>query len=125
MGYIARILYIDDDPDIRDIVQMALELSGDIEVAVAATGEEGLALVHGWHPDLVMLDVSLPGVDGPAIFQQIRADAATASVPIAFVTARTQPDDVAALHALGACCVIAKPFDPLTLARQACGCIVR
>ncbi len=125
MGHIARILYIDDDPDIREIVQIAFELSGEIELALAATGEEGLALVHDWHPDLVMLDVSLPGVDGPAILRQIRADADIANVPVAFVTARTQPDDVAALHALGACCVIAKPFDPLTLARQACGCILR
>jgi two-component system OmpR family response regulator len=125
MGHHARILYIDDDPDIREIVQIALELSGDIEVCVAATGEEGLSLARDWHPDLVMLDVSLPGMDGPTIFQQIREDAAMANVPVAFVTARTQPDDVVALHALGACCVIAKPFDPLMLARQVNGCISR
>ncbi len=113
-----RILYIDDEPDIREVAQMSLELEPAFEVRTCASGEEGLAEAEAWQPDLILLDVMMPGMDGPAVLAALRAAPATAAIPVVFITARTQAQEVAALQALGAVGVIPKPFDPMTLAEQ-------
>ncbi|WP_326914859.1 response regulator [Sphingopyxis chilensis] len=113
-----RILYIDDEADIREIAQMALELDSAFAVRTSASGREGIAAARDWAPALILLDVMMPELDGPAVLGLLRDDPATSKIPIVFITARTQAQEVAHLQALGARGVIAKPFDPMTLAGQ-------
>lgn len=115
----SRILYIDDEPDIREVAQMALELAAGFDVRTAASGEEGLHQAAAWRPDLILLDVMMPGMDGPTVLKKLQDNPETASIPVVFITARTQAQEVAALQALGARGVIAKPFDPMGLGDQA------
>lgn len=113
-----RILYVDDEPDIREIALMALSLDSGFEVRAAAGGPEALRLIAEWMPDLVMLDVMMPGMDGPSTLQRLREDPRTAALPVVFITARAQPTDIQTFATLDARGVIAKPFDPMTLAQQ-------
>jgi len=115
----SRILYIDDEADIREVAQMALELAPDFEVRICASGAEGIRQAGAWLPDLILLDVMMPKMDGPAVLRQLQDHPATASIPVVFITARTQAGEVRALEDLGARGVIAKPFDPMTLADSA------
>ncbi|PXA85170.1 hypothetical protein DMC47_38120 [Nostoc sp. 3335mG] len=115
-----RILCVDDDPDIRTIAVMALGLDPGMEVRSAASGAEGLAVLDGggWMPDVVLLDVMMPGMDGPAVLATIRANSETRALPVIFMTARARKADVDAYRDLGAIGVIVKPFDPLALAGE-------
>ncbi|MFL9839333.1 response regulator [Sphingomonas sp. ST-64] len=113
-----KILYVDDEADIREVAQLALELDPDIEVRSCASGTEGLEAAAAWHPDLILLDVMMPGMDGPTTFARLRDQAATATIPVVFITARTQAHEVQRFRELGAHGVLAKPFDPMTLADQ-------
>lgn len=113
-----RVLYVDDEPDIREIAEMSLSLDPDFEVRTAASGAEALELVAAWRPDFVLLDVMMPGMDGPAVLAKLRADPGTARLPVAFVTARAQRSEIQNFATLDAVGVIAKPFDPVSLAAQ-------
>lgn len=114
-----RILYVDDEADIREIASLALGIDPDLEVRTAASGTEAIATAKEWRPELILLDVMMPGMDGPATLAALSGDAATSSIPVVFITARTQASDVARFHSLGAAGVIAKPFDPMELAANA------
>lgn len=112
------ILYVDDEADIREIAEMALGLDEGLTVRTCGSGREGIELARQAPPDLIMLDVMMPELDGPTVLARLRADPATASIPVVFITARTQAQEVAHLKEIGARGVIAKPFDPMTLAQQ-------
>lgn len=114
------ILYVDDEPDIRLIVEMSLKLRPHIEVRTADSGEQAIAMLQGggWRPNLVMVDVMMPGMTGPDFMAVLRNDLATAELPVIFVTARARQQDIAEYIALGAKGVITKPFDPIRLAEQ-------
>lgn len=112
---LSRILLVEDEPDLRTVARMALEALGGFTVACCASGEEALARAAGFGPDLILLDVMLPGLDGPATLARLRADPATAAVPVVFLTGRVAPGETGAWLALGALGVIPKPFDPLAL----------
>jgi len=114
-----RLLYVDDEDDIREVAVMSLELDPDFEVRSCSSGAEMLALVAEWEPHLILLDVMMPSMDGPTAFRRLRALPGGARIPVVFITARAQPQEVAELKTLGAAGVIAKPFDPMTLASQA------
>ncbi|TMJ13715.1 MAG: response regulator [Alphaproteobacteria bacterium] len=114
----ARILYVDDEADIREVAAMSLELDPELEVRTCASGAEALAEAASWHPNLILLDVMMPNMDGPTTLARLRDEPATAHVPVVFITARTQAQEVGGFIALGARGVIAKPFDPMVLARQ-------
>jgi two-component system, OmpR family, response regulator len=111
-----RILYVDDEADLREIAVMSLELDPEIEVRTAASGAEALEQAKQWQPALILLDVMMPGMDGPATLARLRADPDTSEIPAAFITAKTHPRHVTDLKALGARAVLAKPFDPMSLA---------
>lgn len=111
-----RILYVDDEPDLREIAAMALGLDPDLDVRTAASGGEALETARDWQPALILLDVMMPGMDGPSTLGAIQADPAVSAIPVAFITAKTHPRHVGDLKALGARAVLAKPFDPMTLA---------
>jgi two-component system, OmpR family, response regulator len=116
MATLQRILLVDDEADIRQIARLALENIGGFRIDECASGLEAPAAVQRFEPDLVLMDVMMPGQDGPATLQQLRATPGLRYIPIVFMTAKVQPQEVAALRALGALDVIPKPFDPLTLA---------
>ncbi|WP_300973088.1 response regulator [Sphingomonas sp. LHG3406-1] len=111
-----RILYIDDEDEIREIAELSLEMDPDFEVLLCASGREALAVAPQWKPALILLDVMMPHMDGPATLAALRDHAMLRSTPVVFITARTQAAEREALLALGANGVIGKPFDPMTLA---------
>ncbi len=112
------VLYVDDEADIRQIVAMALGLAAGLSIHTADSGEQALALARTLHPDLVLLDVMMPGLDGPQTLSRMRAEALLADIPVIFLTAKTMPLELARFRALGVLGVIAKPFDPMRLANQ-------
>lgn len=118
MSELQRVLYVEDEPDIRAVAQIALETVGGLTVRICASGEQALREVAAFRPELVLLDVMMPGMDGPSTLRALRAMPELAGVPMVFMTAKVQPEEVAQFLALGAAAVIAKPFDPMTLAEQ-------
>ena len=115
MKPLARILMVEDEPDIQAIARLALEAVGGFTVSVCGSGAEALASGPAFRPDLVLLDVMMPGLDGPGTLHAMRQGPEMAEVPVVFMTAKVQPQEVATLRSLGALDVIAKPFDPLQL----------
>jgi CheY-like chemotaxis protein len=111
-----RILHVDDEPDIRDVVEFSLGLDPDLVTRGCGSGQEALAVAVEWSPDLILLDVMMPGMDGPATLARLRDNAKTASIPVVFMTARAQSREVELFRSLGAVGVIPKPFDPMTFA---------
>ena len=112
-----RILVIDDVPDNVAVLFDFLRSHG-FKVLVSESGRHALAELPQMAPDLILLDVMMPQMDGPTVLEKLRADPATAGIPVVFITARTQAQEVAALKALGALGVIAKPFDPMSLGQD-------
>jgi CheY-like chemotaxis protein len=115
---LTRILYVEDDADIRSVAGFALEAVGGFVLAACASGEEALAAAPGFVPQLLLLDVMMPGMDGPETLAALRASPGTAATPAVFMTAKVQPQEVARYRALGAIDVISKPFDPMTLSDE-------
>lgn len=115
-----RVLYVDDDRDLRDVGAMSLELDAAITVRAADSGASALAIIDSaeWRPDVVIMDVMMPRMDGPALLAALRARRGHQHTPVIFITARTQPDEMSAYMALGITGLITKPFDPLNLASQ-------
>jgi CheY-like chemotaxis protein len=113
-----RILHVDDEPDIREIVEMSLGLNADFEVRSCASGPDAIAAAAEWSPFLILLDFMMPGMDGPTTLTHLRKNPRTAHIPVLFMTARAQVREVEQLILLGARGVISKPFDPMTLAFQ-------
>lgn len=113
-----RILYVEDEPDIRLVAQMALQAVGGFTVIACASGQEALDAAPGAGADLLLLDVMMPGMDGPSTLKGLRALPATADTPVIFMTAKVQAAEVAVYKGLGALEVIPKPFDPMELSAQ-------
>ena len=113
-----HVLYVDDDADIREIVQMSLSLDGQLSVNLCDGGERALVKMRDAPPDLVMLDVMMPGMDGPSLLARMRADEALKHIPVIFMTAKSSASEVTRFKDLSAIGVIAKPFDPMALGRQ-------
>jgi len=112
---LTKILYAEDEPDIQSIAQMALEMMGGYTLKVCNNGQEALEAAEAFAPDLILLDVMMPSMDGPTALQKMRAIPALANVPVIFMTAKVQNQEVEGYKAMGAIDVIAKPFDPMTL----------
>jgi len=115
-GALNRILMVEDDADIRTVAEMALTLVGAMTVRVCASGVEALEAIDAFAPQLVLLDVMMPEMDGPTVLARLRERPGSARIPVVFMTAKAQSDEIAHLRALGALGVVAKPFDPMTLA---------
>lgn len=109
-----RILYVEDEEDIQIVGKMALE-AGNFTIEVCSSGDEALKKAASFSPDLIILDVMMPGMDGPATFQELRKIKQTKTTPVIFMTAKVQPSEVEEYKKLGVVGVIAKPFDPMTL----------
>jgi len=113
-----KILYVEDEPDIQTVARMALETIGGFTVQVCSSGYEAIEAAPAFVPDLILLDVMMPGIDGPATMEALRNLPVTADVDMIFMTAKVQSHEVERYRELGAVAVIAKPFDPMTLAAQ-------
>lgn len=112
---IRKVLLVDDEDDIRTIGHLSLSRVGGWQTVLAASGAEALTKAAAEQPDLILLDVMMPGMDGPTTLGQLRAQESTAKTPVIFMTAKIQKQEVARYLELGAVGVIGKPFDPMTL----------
>lgn len=113
-----RILIIDDEDDIREVAAMSLETVAGWEVMVANSGAQGLIRAANYRPDAILLDVMMPGMDGPTTFRELRKNPVTAKIPVLFLTAKVQATDRRRFADLGIHGVLVKPFDPMTLSTQ-------
>ena len=116
MAELKRILYVEDEPDIQAVAKLALEALGGFEVKVCSSGKEALESVVAFSPDLILLDVMMPGMDGPTTLKAMRGLPELTQTPVVFMTAKVQPQEILEYKNLGAVDVIPKPFDPMTLA---------
>ena len=110
-----KLLHVEDDPDIRELAELALVMTGEFELAQCETGEAALEWVKDATPDIILLDMMMPGLTGVETLREMRKLPHLASVPAAFMTARAEISELGDLSTLGATDVIAKPFDPLEL----------
>lgn len=113
-----RILVIDDEQRIQEVVQTCLEILSGWDVVTASSGNEGLLKAQTQQPDAILLDVSLPEMNGFTIFQKLQENPVTQAIPVVLLTAKVQPTDRAKFAQLGVAGVITKPFDPVQLASQ-------
>ena len=118
MSALQRILYVEDEADIRAIARVALQLVGGFTLKICADGAEALRDAAGFAPDMILLDVMMPGMGGPTTLEALRAVPSLADVPVAFMTAKVQPEEISHLESLGAFAVIPKPFDAMQLAQR-------
>lgn len=116
MASLQRILYVEDEPDIQAVAKIALENVGGFEIQVCNSADEALADAVSFAPDLLLLDVMMPDMDGQQALEKLWEIPEIANVPAIFMTARVQSSEVAEYKTLGALDVIAKPFDPMLLA---------
>jgi CheY-like chemotaxis protein len=120
---IQKILLVDDDRNIQLIAQMGLEVRPDWSVVVASSGPEALEKFDSEKPDLILLDMMMPGMDGKTTFSKLRERSNGSFVPVIFMTAKVQNDELQSYRELGAAGVISKPFDPMTLSEEICAIV--
>jgi CheY-like chemotaxis protein len=113
-----KILIIDDEDDIREVAALSLETVAGWEVIKASSGAQGVARAAEHRPDAILLDVMMPGMDGPATFRELRRNPDTAGIPVLLLTAKVQGNDQRRFADLGVEAVLFKPFDPLMLPSQ-------
>jgi CheY-like chemotaxis protein len=113
-----KILIIDDEDDIREVAALSLESVAGWEVIKASSGAQGLARAEEHLPDAILLDVMMPGMDGPTTFRELRKNQVTAGIPVLLLTAKVQGTDQRRFADLGVEAVLFKPFDPMTLSAQ-------
>lgn len=111
-----HVLVVDDDELLREVAKAALELVGGWRVTTASSGAEARRRAADEQPDAILMDVMMPGLDGPATVSGLRADLSTQDIPVVFLTAKVPSEDLAEWRRLGLAGVIPKPFDPMTLA---------
>ncbi len=111
-----KILYIEDEPDIQTVAKLALETVGGFTVEICGSGDMALERAPDFDPDLILLDVMMPGMDGPETLSALRRIVGLSETPVIFMTAKVMESEVEWYEKLGAVGVIPKPFDPMTLA---------
>jgi CheY-like chemotaxis protein len=113
-----RILIIDDEDDIREVAALSLEATAGWQIFTASSGAKGIEIAIAEQPDAILMDVMMPGVDGPTTFRNMQQNPAIASIPVLLLTAKVQGVDQRRFAGLGVAAILFKPFDPLTLAEQ-------
>ncbi|HLO03432.1 MAG TPA: response regulator [Symbiobacteriaceae bacterium] len=113
-----RILLIEDDPDIQRLLGLTLQLTAGAEVQSATEGQDGITLAVDWQPELILLDRMLPDMEGTAVLQALKANPATSTIPVIFLSARAGEAEIIAAISKGAVGYIVKPFDPMGLAGE-------
>ena len=115
MQALEKVLIVEDEPDIQAIARIALEMVGGFTVEICSSGQEALDKAPGFAPQLIVLDVMMPKMDGPTALEALRKHPQTADTPVIFLTAKAQPHEIERLKGLGGLDVITKPFDPMAL----------
>ncbi|MBD2563808.1 MULTISPECIES: response regulator [Nostoc] len=115
-----RLLVIDDEDSVREIIQISLESVAGWDILTASSGREGIEIAESEHPDAILLDVMMPEMDGPTTFKQLQATVATCDIPTIMLTAKAQPEEKQQLRDLGVAGVITKPCLPLDLVDNIC-----
>ena len=118
MPDLQRILFVEDEPDIQRVAEVALKAVGGFTLEICSSGEVALEVAVSFKPDLLLLDVMMPGMNGPETLEALRKFPELANTPAIFMTAKVQPDKVAELKSYGVLDVIAKPFAAMALAEQ-------
>lgn len=119
MGELKRVLYVEDDPDIREIASLALQDVGGLEILICESGKTALSTIDEFSPQLILLDVMMPEMDGPETLLALRAQGSvTETTIVAFMTAKVHPEELSRYKQLGITEVISKPFNPMTLADE-------
>lgn len=118
MNDLIHVMYVEDDPDIRAVAKLALEMIGGMTVSLCERGDIAVAQAESFQPQMILLDVMMPGMDGPTTLKALREHPQLQSIPIVFMTAKVQTHELIYFKSLGAAGVIPKPFSPMTLAQQ-------
>lgn len=113
-----RIAYVEDEPDIRAVAELALTTVGGFDLNISEDGSKAIRNIPAYGPDLILMDVMMPGMTGPEVFAQIRQNPALANTPVIFMTAKALKQEIQEYLSMGAAGVIPKPFDPMTLSNQ-------
>ncbi|WP_371229279.1 response regulator [Roseovarius sp. 2305UL8-3] len=116
MNNFKKIVFVEDDPDVRDLIDMALNVVGGLEATGFASGADAVEEASDCEPQLILLDVMMPDMDGPTTLKNLRTQPKLANVPVTFLTAKVHPKEIERLRSMGVDAVLAKPFDPMTLA---------
>ena len=115
MTELQRIMHVEDDPSIQQVAKIALEAVGGFTVHTCSSGQQALDDYQAFTPQLILMDVMMPGMDGPETFRALRGMPETRKIPVVFMTAKVQAAEVESYRAMGAVAVIPKPFDPMAL----------
>lgn len=118
MSQLTRVLYVEDEPDIQTMVKLALEIVGGFTVKICSSGEEALREAKNFAPDMILLDVMMPGMNGPGTLKALRKLPAIQKTLVVFMTAKVEPTDLAFYQSLGVQDIIPKPFEPMKLSEQ-------
>lgn len=118
MTELKKIMHVEDDPSIQMVARVALEAVGGFTVCTCSSGQEALSQYPQFQPQLVLLDVMMPGMDGPSTLKQLQKQYDLRQIPVVFMTAKVQSSEIESYKALGASDVVVKPFDPMTLSAQ-------
>ncbi|GAA0546457.1 MULTISPECIES: response regulator [Rheinheimera] len=118
MTELQRIMHVEDDPSIQQVAKIALEAVGGFTVHTCSSGQQALDDYQAFTPQLILMDVMMPGMDGPTTLQQLQQKYDLSGIPTVFMTAKVQSNEVSSYKALGAADVVVKPFDPMTLSEQ-------
>ena len=112
---LSRVAYVEDEHDIRELATIAMDAIGGFEVRDFSNGPDALEALPAFHPDLIVLDVMMPEMDGRELFRRLSQKPSLRNVPVIFMTAKSMPNEMAELREMGAVGVIPKPFDPMAL----------
>lgn len=118
MASLQRILYAEDEPDVQTVVELTIQSMSDYEIKICENGKVLLDSIDEYCPDLILLDVMMPEMDGPTTFKTLKAQEKTKDIPVIFMTAKAQVHEVEIFKESGALGVITKPFDPVNLCSE-------
>lgn len=115
MSELKKILYAEDEPDVQTIVEMVVQSMSDYEIKACENGRVLMECVEEYNPDLILLDVMMPEMDGPTTFKNLQSNEKTKNIPVIFMTAKAQIHEIKLFNEIGVIGVITKPFDPVQL----------
>lgn len=118
MQELKKILYAEDEPDVQTVVEMTIQAMSDYEIKICNNGKKLLDCVEDYNPNLILLDVMMPEMDGPTTFKNLQQNKNTKDIPVIFMTAKAQVHEVEKFKEIGALGVITKPFDPMSLCNE-------
>ena len=118
MNELKRILYAEDEPDVQTVVELTVQTMSDYEIKICDNGKKLLENVEEYNPDLILLDVMMPEMDGPTTFKHLQENEKTKNIPVVFMTAKAQVHEIETFKETGVLGVITKPFDPINLCNE-------